>query len=329
VIKTKGSNISGGQKQRVSLARALYTDSDIVILDNSFSSMDNNVAFSIMENAILPLKQAGKIIIVATCDKKWLHFADKVYLFDNNTTKKLDKSSITDSNFTNYSYEQSDRTEVPLSTSNDSEAVDSDNKRVSISTYMYYFKKAGVIGFIFVIVWVALMQFGRNFIEIWLANWVNTENDNTASETNIRLYVLFVLTHTVVTILRSERFASVCLKASKEIYEEFITSLLTSKINFFMKNDIARLSNILQNEIFEIDEKIPFELNRLLAFTFAILGSLLVLGYSSLYFLIISFFVAVYYINIFKDYNPASRLLQKKLADTKGKYMGVFLDTIE
>ncbi|MFV0265440.1 MAG: ATP-binding cassette domain-containing protein, partial [Kluyvera sp.] len=36
-------NISGGQKQRVSLARAIYSDANIFLLDDPLSAVDSNV----------------------------------------------------------------------------------------------------------------------------------------------------------------------------------------------------------------------------------------------------------------------------------------------
>jgi ABC-type multidrug transport system fused ATPase/permease subunit len=41
-------NISGGQKSRISLARALYADSDIYLLDDILSSVDVNTADFLM-----------------------------------------------------------------------------------------------------------------------------------------------------------------------------------------------------------------------------------------------------------------------------------------
>lgn len=43
-IGERGVNISGGQKQRVSMARAVYSDSDIYIFDDPLSALDANVA---------------------------------------------------------------------------------------------------------------------------------------------------------------------------------------------------------------------------------------------------------------------------------------------
>ena len=42
-IGEKGINLSGGQKQRVSLARAVYSNRDIYLLDDPLSAVDSNV----------------------------------------------------------------------------------------------------------------------------------------------------------------------------------------------------------------------------------------------------------------------------------------------
>ncbi len=47
MIGEKGINLSGGQRTRISLARALYADADIYLLDDPLSSLDANVARNI------------------------------------------------------------------------------------------------------------------------------------------------------------------------------------------------------------------------------------------------------------------------------------------
>ncbi|XP_071114543.1 multidrug resistance-associated protein 1-like, partial [Haliotis cracherodii] len=51
-IGEKGINLSGGQKQRVSLARAVYSDADVLLLDDPLSAVDNHVARHIFRNVI-------------------------------------------------------------------------------------------------------------------------------------------------------------------------------------------------------------------------------------------------------------------------------------
>ena len=44
IIGEKGINLSGGQRARVSLARALYYDAQIYLIDDPLSAVDTNVA---------------------------------------------------------------------------------------------------------------------------------------------------------------------------------------------------------------------------------------------------------------------------------------------
>lgn len=50
----QGINLSGGQKQRVSLARAVYQNSDIYIMDDPLSAVDSHVGKHIFDKVIGP-----------------------------------------------------------------------------------------------------------------------------------------------------------------------------------------------------------------------------------------------------------------------------------
>ncbi|XP_067317475.1 multidrug resistance-associated protein 1-like isoform X1 [Anolis sagrei] len=65
-IGEKGVNLSGGQKQRVSLARAVYSDADIYLLDDPLSAVDAHVGKHIFEKVIGPkgiLKKKTRILV--------------------------------------------------------------------------------------------------------------------------------------------------------------------------------------------------------------------------------------------------------------------------
>lgn len=49
IIGERGINVSGGQKARISLARAIYQDADIYLLDDPLSAVDPEVANKIFE----------------------------------------------------------------------------------------------------------------------------------------------------------------------------------------------------------------------------------------------------------------------------------------
>ena len=62
-IGEKGVNLSGGQKARISLARALYSDRDIYLLDDVLSAVDVHVGKFLMEETILGYLRKKTVIM--------------------------------------------------------------------------------------------------------------------------------------------------------------------------------------------------------------------------------------------------------------------------
>ncbi|XP_033725264.1 multidrug resistance-associated protein 1-like [Pecten maximus] len=83
-IGQRGINLSGGQKQRVSLARAVYSNSDIYLLDDPLSAVDSHVGKAIFDKVVSNdglLK--GKTRILVTHGIHWLPKVDKIIVMDN------------------------------------------------------------------------------------------------------------------------------------------------------------------------------------------------------------------------------------------------------
>ena len=65
-IGEKGINVSGGQKQRISLARAVYNNADIYLLDDPLSAVDSNVGKHIFQKVIGPkgvLRKKTRVLV--------------------------------------------------------------------------------------------------------------------------------------------------------------------------------------------------------------------------------------------------------------------------
>ncbi|XP_034535630.1 multidrug resistance-associated protein 9-like [Notolabrus celidotus] len=81
-IGERGLNLSGGQKQRISLARAVYSNKDIFLLDDPLSAVDAHVGKHIFEECIKK-ELKGKSIILATHQLQYLEFCDDILVLED------------------------------------------------------------------------------------------------------------------------------------------------------------------------------------------------------------------------------------------------------
>ncbi|PWN51467.1 putative ABC transporter [Violaceomyces palustris] len=89
VVGEKGLSLSGGQKQRINLARTLYHDDDIVLLDDCFSALDTHVGKRVFEGVILG-EMGSKTRVLSTHSLHLLKKGqvDQVILLENGRIKE-------------------------------------------------------------------------------------------------------------------------------------------------------------------------------------------------------------------------------------------------
>ena len=81
LVGQNGLLISGGQKQRISIARAMYKNASIILMDEITSNLDENTEQKILNN-LLTFK-GKKTLIFITHKKKLLNICDKIYKMEN------------------------------------------------------------------------------------------------------------------------------------------------------------------------------------------------------------------------------------------------------
>ena len=85
-IGEKGVNLSGGQKARLGLARAVYADKDIYLMDDPISALDAHVRKQIINNVYFGvLKDRTRILVTHAID--FLNKADHIVMMDQGRIK--------------------------------------------------------------------------------------------------------------------------------------------------------------------------------------------------------------------------------------------------
>jgi len=99
ILKEDATNISGGQKQLLSLARALLTTSEVILLDEVTSSLDPNTTDKIAE--LLDDLKTDHTLIIITHNKDLMKVADKLIVLNNGKIECMGKHEdlIKSSNF--------------------------------------------------------------------------------------------------------------------------------------------------------------------------------------------------------------------------------------
>ncbi|CDR88146.1 related to ATP-binding cassette transporter protein [Sporisorium scitamineum] len=83
IVGEKGVSLSGGQKQRLNIARALYHNSEIVLLDDCLSALDARVGADIFANVIAGSAMQGKTRLLVTHSLNVLRSCDWIVYMEN------------------------------------------------------------------------------------------------------------------------------------------------------------------------------------------------------------------------------------------------------
>ncbi len=77
IITEGGKNISGGQRQRIAIARALFKDAQLIILDEPFNELDEASEVSLLKY-FKEISEAGKTVLLITHNLASFNYCDNV-----------------------------------------------------------------------------------------------------------------------------------------------------------------------------------------------------------------------------------------------------------
>ena len=347
-IGEKGVNLSGGQKARISLARAMYCDNDIYILDDPISALDAHVGKNIMNNCIVGYLK-GKTIILATHALQYAAFADKIYymkngeinwegnynelikqnfysLFAEKINSKLNKdkenenkSENDEDNITNLKIDQKDlnKGKIERITKDEKKEVGKINKQVFFS----YFSYIGGSYFCMALITILISWQGLKIIsDLWLGYWSEHQGER-ANIFFFSIYSITALGGSLFNYLRTRVITSGSINCSTRLHNQMVVSLIRAPINLFHDTvPKGQIFNRLSKDLPTVDTYTMYWFMTLTAFGSSFLGAVIV---CSLYekecllflpvFIVFCWFLYRFYINCSRELNRIEGVLNSPI----------------
>ncbi|XP_070538847.1 uncharacterized protein [Ptychodera flava] len=269
-IGERGINLSGGQKQRVSLARALYADCDVYLLDDPLSAVDAHVGQHIFQHYIHEALR-NKTVLFVTHQPQFLSRCDSVLVLKDGRIRchgphrHLMSHNQEYSSLINTSAKQLKAEELGIvAQKRDDQLLEESGTMINISgceviddtvksgTIGSYMKAAGVPRVIILMLLVLLFTAAVATNFWWLKYWIDRGSGNTTimdGDTKVisdsmldnpqfgtycLVYGITSLLIVVLAIIQSVTFYKVCSVASGRLSNSALLRVIRSPINFFI-----------------------------------------------------------------------------------------------
>uniref|UniRef100_A0A3Q2Q1Q6 Multidrug resistance-associated protein 4 n=1 Tax=Fundulus heteroclitus TaxID=8078 RepID=A0A3Q2Q1Q6_FUNHE len=298
MVGDRGANLSGGQKARVSLARAVYRDADIYLLDDPLSAVDAEVGRHLFEECICGLLRKKPRILV-THQLQYLKAADQIVVLKEGqmvargTYSELQGSGI---DFTSLLKEDQDEerrdvTPLPATASDNSSMSSLSSSRyslidagdsltavvqpmeeesrlegnVGLSMYVKYFLAgANLLVLLFLILLNGLAQIKKKEILFYLKLLCGI-NAHQQSPIIFHIIIFFFFsfpaltaTSVVLGFVRSLVFFNVLVKSAQTLHNNMFRAILRTSIRFFDTNPTGRILNRFSKDIGYLDSLLPW-----------------------------------------------------------------------
>ncbi|XP_063925011.1 ATP-binding cassette sub-family C member 4-like isoform X1 [Zophobas morio] len=270
-VGERGVMLSGGQKARIGLARAVYRDADVYLLDDPLSAVDSQVARHIFNDCVCGYLKT-KCVILVTHQIQFLKRVNRVYLIESQTVYKCNE----DTNFANFGkYFVDDVSKTEETQPNFVELnqlqVETKEHRSSDATLSKAYKgyvSAGNLFLTCVIFCSFVIGLGINIsVDYFLALWVDAEQGDTVKDWNFLKFLdkscyLYVYTVLLVLLVLSSHGTS-CLfvtwskSISNNLHNVMLQRIVNATVTFFNEHSSGRILNRFTKDIGIVDEIIP------------------------------------------------------------------------
>ncbi|XP_030384434.1 multidrug resistance-associated protein 7 [Scaptodrosophila lebanonensis] len=365
-VGENGHTLSGGQRARISLARAVYQDKKVYLLDDVLSALDAHVAKHIIKHCLLGVLKNKTRIVVTRSTQLFFHANQILNVRDGQLRPSDYMSESIDLSLEADDLEEPDSVRRPsvelpqLQNEEDKQSLDSlllEESReygyLSASVFSCYWRAVTTPLALSVVLFVLLMQISRNLSDAWLAYWVTQSTlDGNKNDTSLAHEVIPVgvgngslPTHTtgyylgifagiavsnsILTLVRAFLFAYAGIKAAILIHNKLLNNVMFAKFSFFDVTSVGRILNRFSSDTDTVDDSLPFILNIMLAQLVGLIGALFMSLYAMPWLGLVVIPMVPIYLNLQHRYRHASRDIKRLSSNAMSPLYTHFTETLQ
>ncbi|CAK8573420.1 unnamed protein product [Lathyrus sativus] len=347
-IGERGVNLSGGQKQRIQLARALYQNADIYLLDDPFSAVDAQTATNLFNEYIME-GLFGKTVLLVTHQVDFLPAFDFVLLMSDGrilqaapyhhllTSSKdfqdlvnahketagsdrlVDVTSERNSNSAKEIRKTYVEKEKQFEAPEGDQLIKQEERETGdqgLKPYLTYLNQNnGYIYFSVASISHLIFLIGQILQNSWMA--ANVDNPKVTTLRLILVYLLIGVTSTVFLLMRSLFTVAMGLQSSKSLFLQLLNSLFRAPMTFYDSTPLGRILSRVSSDLSIVDLDVPFGLLFAVGATSNCYASLTVLAVVTWQVLFVSIPMLYFALRLQRYYFASAKELMRMNGTTK------------
>eukprot|EP01135_Chromosphaera_perkinsii_P008905 Nk52_evm15s1524 gene=Nk52_evmTU15s1524 len=359
-IGEKGLNLSGGQKQRLSLARAVYQNADIIIMDDPLSAVDAHVGKDLFEKCVcgilkkktrvLVSHQVGLVVprsdhivvmkggrIAEQGTKKYLLKEGKVLpeiMNDAGNANSGDEDLIHDEKNEQVLMEKLEAVMAKYKTGNT--LVDAESRStgtVDTKVYSTYFNAVGGVTFMFMFfvsfaVSQAFTMWNDYWLKVWATEYTVKEPEDVDIDYYLQMYAFISFLNVAAILGKSILQSWGSLRASKFIHDRLIFCILRAPVRFFDVTPLGRIMNRFSKDLQSIDQDLNMSSSGFVLQVLQTLAVIVMVCYATPSFIIALVPIWLAYSSISRYYMKTSTELKRLDAVTRSPIYAQFSETL-
>ncbi|CAK7350158.1 unnamed protein product [Dovyalis caffra] len=298
-IGERGVNISGGQKQRVSMARAVYSNSDLYIFDDPLSALDAHVGRQIQDwvfdihagsnGRIGMVKEEGtfedlsnngilfqKLMENAGKMEEYVEEQENNDIVDHKTSSKHVSNGVIDNLPKNVSGAKKPK-------EGKSVLIKQEERETGVVSSKVLIRYKNALGGAWVVMILFMCYVTTEVFRVssstWLSNWTDqgTAKRHGPIYYNM-IYLLLSVGQVLVTLLNSYWLIISSLYAAKRLHDAMLNSILRAPMVFFHTNPLGRIINRFAKDLGDIDRNVAIFVNMFLGQVSQLLSTFFLIG---------------------------------------------------